>query len=87
MMRGNLVIFLILLIAVSDNSAFITKEFIQRVSVDIGGAFKQIPVWTEEQKDRLHGRLPYDRSSDGEIVDGKGSGLTRIVNRSPVSLH
>lgn len=74
-------------VIICDNSSgFITKELIQQISTDIQGAFKQMPIYNKEFQDRLHGRLQYDRTSDGEIVDGKGSGLTRvIVNHSPVS--
>lgn len=80
-MRLEVVAIVILLIAICNNrnsSAFIDKQlqqFIQRTLEDLRGLPKQNIIWAKEQKDRIHGRLPYDDSSAGQILDGMGSGL------------
>lgn len=77
-LNGTIGAIVILLIAIFNNgrsSAFITREFIQRTLEDLRNVPGQNVVWARDQKDRLHGRLPYDQSSAGQVVDGHGAGL------------
>lgn len=77
-MRLNGVAIVILLIAICNNknsSAFITKEIIQRALEDLRHVPRQNVIWARDHKDRLHGRFPYDHSSSGQVVDGRGAGL------------
>lgn len=80
-LNGTIAAIVILLIAIFNNNrssaqqAFNIRELIQRTFEDLRNVPGQNVEWARDQRDRLNGRLPYDTSSAGQVVDGHGGGL------------